>query len=63
MTRTSSDLAGLMISIGKIVQREESGQSKDFKERCSSHASVTATCKQSRPKQGEGKDQARDTYK
>ena len=32
MTRTSSDLAGLLISIGKIVQREESGQSKDFEE-------------------------------
>jgi len=32
MMRTSSDLAGLMISIGKIVQREESGQSKDFEE-------------------------------
>jgi len=30
---------------------------------CSSHASVTATCEQSRPKQGEGKDQASDTYK
>jgi len=28
---------------------------------CSSHASATATCKQSRPKQ-EGKDQASDTY-
>ena len=24
-------------------------------DRCSSHASVTATCEQSRPKQGEGK--------
>jgi len=32
MTRTSSDLAGLLISIGKIVQREESGQAKDFEE-------------------------------
>jgi len=32
MTRTSPDLAGLLISIGKIVQREGSGQSKDFKE-------------------------------
>jgi len=32
MTRTSSNTARLMISIGKIVQREESGQSKDFKE-------------------------------
>ena len=32
MTRTSSDLAGLLISIGKIVQREESGQFKDFDE-------------------------------
>jgi len=32
MTRMSSDLAGLLISIGKIVQREESGQSKDFEE-------------------------------
>ena len=29
---------------------------------CSSHASATATCEQSRPRQGEGKDQARDTY-
>ena len=28
---------------------------------CSSHASATATCKQSRPKQREGKDQASDT--
>jgi len=28
-----------------------------------SHASATATYKQSRPKQGEGKDQANDTYK
>jgi len=28
---------------------------------CSSHASATAACKQSRPKQGEGKDQASDT--
>jgi len=25
MTHTSSDLTGLLISIGKIVQREESG--------------------------------------
>jgi len=32
MARMSSDLAGLLISIGKIVQREESGQSKDFEE-------------------------------
>jgi len=32
MTCTSSDLAVLLISIGKIVQREESGQSKDFEE-------------------------------
>jgi len=32
MTCTSSDLAGLLISIGKIVPREESGQSKDFEE-------------------------------
>jgi len=32
MTRTSSVLAELLISIGKIVQREESGQSKDFEE-------------------------------
>jgi len=64
MTRTSSDLAGLLISIGKIVQREESEQSKDFEEGkwCSSHASVTATCEQRWPKQ-EGKDQASDTYK
>ena len=64
MTRTSSDLAGLLISIGKIVQREESGQSKDFEEGkwCSSHACMTATCEQSQPKQGEGKDQASDTY-
>jgi len=30
MTCSSSDLAGLMISVGKIFQREESGQSKDF---------------------------------
>jgi len=30
---------------------------------CSSHASVTAACEQSRPKQGEGKDQTSDTYK
>jgi len=29
---------------------------------CSSHASATATCEQSRTKQ-EGKDQASDTYK
>jgi len=29
---------------------------------CSSHASATAACEQSRPKQGEGKDQASDTY-
>jgi len=52
MTRTSSDLAGLLTSIGEIVQREESGKSKDFKEEkwCSSPASVTATCEQSRPK-------------
>ena len=58
MTRTSSDLAGLLISIGKIVQREESGQAKDFEEGkwCSSHASATAACEQRRPKQGEGKD-------
>ena len=56
MTRTSSDLAGLLISIGKIVQREESGQSKDFEEgKWCSHASATATCEQSWPKQ-EGKD-------
>jgi len=63
MTRTSSDLAGLLISIDEIVRREESGQSKDFEEGkwCSIHA--TATCEQSRPKQGERKDQPRDTYK
>jgi len=30
---------------------------------CSSHTSTTATCKQSRPKQGEGKDQASNTSK
>ena len=30
---------------------------------CSSHASATTTCEQSRPKQAEGKDQASDTYK
>ena len=29
---------------------------------CSSYGSATAACKQSRPKQGEGKDQASDTY-
>jgi len=32
MTRTSSDLAGPLISIVKIVQREENGQSKNFEE-------------------------------
>jgi len=32
MTRTSSDQDGLLVSIGKIVQRQESGQSKDFEE-------------------------------
>jgi len=32
MTLTSSDLAGLLISIGKTVLREESAQSKDFEE-------------------------------
>ena len=32
MTLTSLDLAGLLISIGKIVQREESGQFKDFED-------------------------------
>jgi len=65
MTCTSSDLAGLLISIGKIVQRDESGKSSDFEEGkwCSSHASATATCEQRRPKQGEGKDQTSDTYK
>jgi len=31
MKHTSSDLAGLLI-LAKIVQREESGQSKDFEE-------------------------------
>jgi len=63
MTRTSSDLARLLISIGKIVQIEDSGQSKDFEEGIwrSSHTNATATCEQSRPKQGEGKDQASDT--
>jgi len=30
---------------------------------CSSHASATAICEQRRSKQGEGKDQASDTYK
>ena len=30
---------------------------------CSSHASATTTCEQRRPKKGEGKDQASDTYK
>ena len=30
MTRTSSDLAGLLISIGEILEKEESGQSKGF---------------------------------
>ena len=34
-----------------------------FSSHCSSNASATATCEQSRPKQGEGKDQASDTYK
>ena len=65
MTLTSSELAGLLISIGKIVQREESGQSKDFEEgkRCSSHARAPAACEQRRPKQGEGKVQASGTYK
>jgi len=65
MTLTSSELAGLLISIGKIVQREESGQSKDFEEgkRCSSHSSATATCEKSRLKQGEGKRPNKDTYK
>ena len=45
----------------KIVQREESGQSKDFKEGkwWSSLASVTATYKQSPPNQGERKNQAK----
>jgi len=49
--------------LGKIVQREESGQSKDFEEGIwyGSHTSMTATCERSRPKQ-EGKDQASDTY-
>jgi len=32
MTRTSLDLAGLLIPIDKIVQREESGKSIDFEE-------------------------------
>jgi len=32
MTLTSLDLAGLLISIGKVVQREESGQFKDFED-------------------------------
>jgi len=31
--------------------------------RCSSHASATVICKQGRPKQGEGKDQASETFK
>ena len=30
---------------------------------CSSHTSTTATCEQSRPKQGDGKDQASDSCK
>jgi len=34
-----------------------------FKGACSSNASATATREQRRPKQGEGKDQASDTYK
>jgi len=34
-----------------------------FKGACSSHPSATATCEQRRPKQGEGQDQASDTYK
>jgi len=29
---------------------------------CSSHASAIAACEQNRPKHGEGKDQANDTY-
>jgi len=32
MTLTSSDLAGLLTSIGMIVRREESGQYKNVKE-------------------------------
>jgi len=64
MTRTSSDLAGHLMSIGKIVGREESGQSKDFEE---SDVAVTPArplhVSKIRPKQGEGKDQASDTYK
>ena len=35
----------------------------DLRFMCSSHASATATCEQRRPKQGEGKDQASNTYK
>ena len=45
---------------------EESGNPKTSRKEgkwCSSHASTTATCEQRRPKQGEGKDQASDTYK
>jgi len=30
---------------------------------CNNDASATATCEKSRPKQGEGKDEASDTYK
>ena len=57
ITRTSSDLAGHLISIGKTFYFIEKrvGNPKDFEEgkRCSSHVSATATCKQKRPKQGE----------
>ena len=58
MTRTSSDLAGLLISIRKIVQREESEQSKDFEE--------GKWCRKVMSKDGQskkGKTKQSDTYK
>jgi len=45
------------------VQQFSEKDSIGFPHVCSSHASATATCEQSWPKQGEGKDQASDTHK
>jgi len=45
--------------VGALLVAEMSSVPSVFIARCSSHASATATCKQSRPKQ-EGKDQASD---
>ena len=59
----ASSEAGLQTLVNIVqISSEKFGLNKT-KVMCSSHASATAACEQSRPKQGEGKDQASETYK